>query len=87
MNRIGGVVAVLLAMCPGVADANGTAQGKAVLTRWKTMDVCTKQAQKAFPDFTAEANAKRDAALKACLAGNNLPPRDDISPPQPAAGK
>jgi hypothetical protein len=40
------------------------------------MDTCTRQAQTAFPDFTAESNAKRDAKLKECLAGRNLPPRE-----------
>jgi hypothetical protein len=86
MNRIGLVIG-LLAMCPDLAHASGTGQGRQVLGRWKTMDSCTRQAQKAFPDFTAESNAKRDAALKACLSANNLPPREDISPPAPAAGK
>jgi hypothetical protein len=82
MNRIGLVIG-LLAICPGLVHASGTGQGRQVLSRWKTMDSCTRQAQKAFPDFTAE----RDAALKACLSANNLPPREDISPPAPAAGK
>ena len=39
-----------------------------------------KQAQTAFPDFTVEANAKRDAKLKECLAGKNLPPRELPAP-------
>ena len=34
-----------------------------------------QQAQIAFPDFTPEANAKREARLKDCLAAQNLPPR------------
>jgi hypothetical protein len=44
------------------------------------MDFCAIEAQRAFPDFTAEANARRDAALKDCLARKNLPPRE-ASPP------
>ena len=40
------------------------------------MDKCANQAQRAFPDFTAKSNAKRDAKLKECLAGQNLPPRE-----------
>ena len=44
------------------------------------MDKCAVQAQRAFPDFTAESNAKRDAKLKECLAGQNLPPRETAAP-------
>ena len=50
------------------------------MKNWKTMDLCAKQAQDAFPDFTADAQAKRDAKLKDCLAGKNLPPRDPSAP-------
>lgn len=56
--------------------------GIVAMKNWKTMDHCAQQAQMAFPDFTAESNAKRDAQLKACLAGQNLPPREPLSPPQ-----
>ena len=51
--------------------------------RWQVMDKCTKQAQTAFPDYTAESNAKRDAKLKECLEGNNLPTREPASPAKP----
>ena len=44
------------------------------------MDKCAVEAQRAFPDFTAKANAKRDAKLKDCLAGQNLPPREAAPP-------
>jgi hypothetical protein len=50
-------------------------QGVQATRNWKQMDQCAREAQTAFPDYTAEANAKRDAKLKACLAGKNLPPR------------
>ena len=40
------------------------------------MDQCAKDAQAAFPDFTAESNAKRAAKEKECLEGKNLPPRE-----------
>jgi hypothetical protein len=55
-----------------MASQQGTAAGK----NWKQMDMCAKQAQAAFPDFTAAANAQRDRRLKECLEGGNLPPRD-----------
>lgn len=77
MNRVA-VAFLLLVLAIGAAQASQP--GVTVEKSWKTMDVCAKQAQAAFPDFTAEANAKRDAKLKECLSGNNLPPREPIAP-------
>ena len=68
------IVAIAAACLPRPASA--TSQGQWTLSRWKAMDLCTKQAQQAFPDFSAEANAKRETALRKCLGNNNLPPRD-----------
>jgi hypothetical protein len=65
---------VILALAPAAALASQ--QGVAVAQKWKMMDKCTQQAQAAFPDFTPEASDKRDAKLKECLAGQNLPPRE-----------
>jgi hypothetical protein len=81
MNRLGTtflVLALLLAFAP----ARATQQGVVAMKNWKTMDLCAKQAQAAFPDFTADSNAKRDAKLKECLAGKNLPPREPLAPGQ-----
>ena len=75
---IGAVTAVVL-LAAGAAQA--TVQGTTALLKWKTMDNCAKQAQQAFPDFSAASNAKRDAALQNCLNANNLPPREPSSPP------
>jgi hypothetical protein len=86
VNRIGALV-VLLMISPGVAGATGTAQGQAALARWKSMDLCARQAQKSFPDYTAESNAKREAALRACLANSGLPPRAPAAPLHPATGQ
>ena len=61
------------------AEANST-QGNVVLQNWKVSDKCARQAQAAFPDFTPEANAKRDANLKACLDSQILPPREPLAP-------
>jgi len=72
------VIFLLVALAAPAAHA--TAQGVQVTRKWKTMDLCEKKAQATFPDFTAEANAKRDAAVKACLNGNNLPPREPVGP-------
>ena len=45
------------------------------------MDSCARQAQTAYPEFNAEANAKRDAKLKDCLNANGLPPRQPQAQP------
>ena len=50
------------------------------MKKWQSMDKCAIEAQRAFPEFTAESNAKRDAKLKECLASQNLPPREAQSP-------
>jgi len=67
-----------LALAPLVAGASQ--QGVVVGRNWRSMDQCAKEAQTAFPDFTAEANAKRDARLNECLANKNMPPRQPLSP-------
>ena len=74
------ILALLLALAPGTAGASQ--QGVVATHKWKTMDVCAKQAQEAFPDYSADSQAKRDAKLKECLAGKNLPPREPLAPGQ-----
>jgi hypothetical protein len=71
--------AVLLVTGTAVA----TQQGQNVQNYWKVADKCAKQAQTAFPDYSAESNAKRDAKLKECLNANNLAPRQLQSPAPP----
>jgi len=73
MNRF---AAALVVLGLATAPASASQQGTVAMKNWKSMDLCARQAQAAYPDFTAEANAKRDAKLKDCLAGKNLPPRD-----------
>jgi hypothetical protein len=77
MNRLA-MALLILALAPGAARASQ--QGLVVTKNWKVMDQCAKDAQTAFPDFTAESNAKRDAKEKECLEGKNLPPRAPLSP-------
>lgn len=84
MNRVAFGLAVLV-LAPAAAGASQ--QGVVAMKKWKAMDLCATQAQAAFPDFTAEANARREAMLKECLAAQNLPPRepvarDPMSPPR-----
>ena len=58
------------------ATAQASQQGIVTLQKWKAADLCAKKAQQAFPDFTPDANAKRDAQLKLCLQQQGLPPRE-----------
>ncbi len=67
-----------LALAP--AAWAGSQQGTVATKNWKSMDQCARDAQTAFPDFTADSNAKRDTKLKECLAGKNLPPREPLAP-------
>jgi hypothetical protein len=69
------------ALVLSAVTAHATQSGQAALQNWKVMDVCAKQAQAAYPEHSAESNAKRDAKLKACLSANHLPPRQPLSPP------
>ena len=73
---------LLTALALSVGAAQATQQGTVAVAKWKTMDRCARQAQTAFPDFTPDSNAKRDAALKNCLNANNLPPREPLAQPQ-----
>ena len=75
-------LAIAAALALGAAAAQAaTAQATTAMHNWKTMDTCERQAHAAFPDFSAESNAKRDAALKNCLNANRLPPRAPVSGP------
>jgi len=80
MNRLGFLIAALL-LFAGAAEASQ--QGQVVLNNWKAADKCAKQAQAAYPDYSVEANAKRDAKLKECLNAGNLAPRQPLSSPPP----
>lgn len=40
---------------------------------WKLRDDCRRNSFKQFPDYTIEANAKRERAERQCLETNNLP--------------
>jgi hypothetical protein len=81
MNRFGLPLAAVLLLLIGPAEASQ--QGQTAVGYWKAADKCAKQAQAAYPDYSAEANAKRDAKLKECLNGGNLAPRQPLSQPPP----
>jgi hypothetical protein len=71
-------IAVAGLSLPVAAFAQSTPWGKGDVARWTASDRCAQRAQKAFPDYTAESNAKRDAQLKLCLASGGLPPRSSL---------
>ena len=79
MKRYAILVVTALLLQP--VGARATQQGQAAMRGWKTMDNCARQAQAAYPDFSADSNAKRDAKLKECLDGNRLPPREPQARP------
>jgi hypothetical protein len=81
MNWLGLLLTAALLLLIETAEASQ--QGQVVVGSWKAADKCAKQAQVAYPDYSAEANAKRDAALKNCLNGSNLAPRQPLSQPPP----
>ena len=75
MNRL--VVALVLLGLLISAAGQASQPGNQTVKNFKLMDQCVKEAQQAFPDFTTEAQAKRDTKLKECLASKNLPPRGE----------
>jgi hypothetical protein len=79
MNLFAFLLFAALLLSPGAARA--TQSGQNSLQNWKVMDVCAKQAQAAYPEYSTASNAKRDAKLKECLNANHLPPRQPLSRP------
>lgn len=77
IRRIAIAVWLVAPTLPAAAVAN-TMEGNWMINRWSASDKCAAAARRAFPDYTAEANAKRDAQFQRCLAGQNLPPRGSL---------
>jgi hypothetical protein len=73
-------VVLLAALAMPVTAKAASLNGNSMMNKWAASDRCAAAAHKAFPDFTAESNAKRDAAMKNCLASQNLPPHGDLDP-------
>jgi len=66
---IGLAAAIVSALVPARADQVQRSASAA----WKQGDRCAQDAFKKFPDYTPEANAKREAARRACLRNHRLP--------------
>jgi hypothetical protein len=76
--RLALLLTVALLGLPDVAFADQNFKTNSAI--WKLRDVCTMQAQKAYPDYTPESNAKRQKALDTCLRQNNLPVEGSSAP-------
>jgi len=72
------IALALAVLAPAAAPASQ--QGQIVMKNWQAADKCAKQAHDAFPDFTPDANAKRDAKMSECLENLNQPTRAPSSP-------
>jgi hypothetical protein len=75
-----GAAILTIGLCLVSGTAFATPGGDAAIKKWAAMDRCERQAQEAFPDYSAEAVAKRDAKLNECLESQDLPPRAPLSP-------
>jgi len=75
------LLALAAAILPHRALADDKLRQSGVI--WKGIDNCARAAAKAYPDYTAEALAKREAHRRLCLRQNNLPSGNDA--PAPAA--
>jgi hypothetical protein len=78
--RLGAAI-LTIGLCLASGTAFATLAGQAAIKKWAVMDQCEREAQAAFPDYSAEAVAKRDAKLNECLESKALPPRAPLSPP------
>jgi len=80
MSRLGAaILAAGLCLVSGTAFA--TQAGQAAIKKWAETDQCEREAQAAFPDYSADAYAKRDAKVNECLESKDLPPRAPLAPP------
>jgi hypothetical protein len=70
-------VALAMLLLPEKATATSL-NGQQMMTRWAASDRCAAAAQRQFPDYTPESNAKRDQAMQQCLANGFDPPRGDL---------
>jgi hypothetical protein len=82
IRRIAVAASIAIVLLPAAAYAV-TAQGQQMMQHWAGSDRCAVAAQRRYPDYTAEALAKRDLLFKQCLGASGLPPRDPLTPSKP----
>jgi len=86
-GRVWRLLALLLVAVAAATLGHGAAADEKLRQSgvvWKAVDNCTRAAAKAYPDYTAEALAKREAHRRLCLRRTNLPGGDD-PPAAPSA--
>jgi hypothetical protein len=72
---------VVLSLCATLAaPARADDPMRKSTTQWHTMDDCSRQAFRKYPDYTAEANAKREAFRRLCLRNKSLPAPETTTP-------
>lgn len=72
------LLAVGMAAPQSIAVENKWKQSSNV---WQQIDKCNRAAIKAFPDYTPESLAKREAFRRNCLRQANLPDDSTTAPP------
>jgi hypothetical protein len=75
IGRVGLAVVLVVALAIPSGAMAVSLNGNVMIKNWAAADRCAAAAQRQFPDYTPESNARRDNALKQCLAGAYLPPR------------
>jgi hypothetical protein len=80
MNRRAARAVLAAALIAPMTASATTQYGNVIMQRWNASDRCVAQAQKQFPDYSAEGIAKRDRAVQQCLTGGLLPPRQPQTP-------
>ncbi len=83
-----GLALALLALAAAILPHRALADDKLHQSGvvWKGIDNCARAAAKAYPDYTAEALAKREVQRRLCLRRSNLPGGDDAPAPPVASG-
>ena len=66
-------VSLLSALLLAASSAGATQQGQTALRSWKVMDACTRQAQTAYPEFSAEANVPEVLKVAADKTARAMP--------------
>jgi hypothetical protein len=79
--RKAAVALIVLLLSVGFAGA-AFAQAQGLQNGWKTADHCAQDAFAKYPDYTPEANAKREEFRRACLRNHEIAAPDQPQPQQ-----